>query len=68
MFREILSYLDGVHELLNVILHSLISFAGIPSCDIAAYTRSLTGLSKAALKSTKRWFVLVLRSLFQALA
>ena len=46
------------HELLNVILQSRISFAGIPSSVIALYTRSLTGLSNAALKSTKKWCVL----------
>ena len=39
----------GLQELLYVILHSLISSAGIPSLDIVAKTRSLLGLSKAAL-------------------
>ena len=41
--------LTELQELLNVILHSLISFAGIRSSDIAAKTRSLMELSKAAL-------------------
>ena len=39
----------GPFLLLNVILHNLISFAGIPSSDIATKTRSLKGLSKTAL-------------------
>ena len=38
-----------LQELLNVILHSLINFAGIPSLDIVVNIRFLMGLSKAAL-------------------
>ena len=41
--------LTELQELLNVILHTLISFAGIPSSDIAAKIQSVMRLPKAAL-------------------
>lgn len=43
--------------LLNIILQSFIAFGRILRSGIAAYTRSLIGLSKADFKSTGRWWV-----------
>ena len=48
-FTEVNLTLIELLELLNVILHSLISFPGIPSADITAKIRSLMGLFKTAL-------------------
>ena len=44
---------------LSVISQSLISFAGMPNSDMVPHRWSLCGVSKADLKSTKRWNVLI---------
>ena len=52
------STLKELQELLNVILHSLISKAATPCSGNTANSWFFMKLSKAALKSIKRWCVL----------